>query len=138
MIGKTFNASAYNLKPRAAIQLTGKMGFNIDAIKQLKITATCGIVLAPDTADKNVLYLKVVEPCNEEAFSPKRSGDYFYINTKSLFDEIDLDYAKMTYIYDIVRCDKYDEAIGGECYKLKGRPKPRNSASEEQEEMKQE
>ena len=133
MIGKSFNARQYSMKPRAALQLTGKLGFNTDAIAQMGITPDSGIVLAPEMNDKEIYYAKVVTPCTEDAFPVKRSGDYFYINTKLLFDERDLDYTHITYIFDIARCEKYDNEIDGVCYKLKGRHKPRTQAADQDE-----
>ena len=64
MIGEIFNAKDYSLKPKATIQQTGKTGFNTDAINQLKIDENKAVVLAPDTQDKKVLYMAVVEAGN--------------------------------------------------------------------------
>ena len=126
MIGQLINAKDYSLKPKATIQQTGKTGFNADAIEQLKIDETKAVVLAPDTADRHVLYMAVVDAnANEGAFAVRKSGAYFYINTKQLFDCFEIDYVKNTIIYDLVRFDKGDEILGGECYKMTARSKPR-------------
>lgn len=126
MIGERINAKAYNLKLKATIQQTGKMGFNADAIEQLQINENKAVFLAPDTQEKNVLYMAVVEAeGNDTAFAVRKSGAYFYINTKQLFDQMEFNYAKQTIIFDLSRCAKYDEAIGGECYKMTSRIKPR-------------
>ncbi len=128
MIGEVINAKDYSLKPKATIQQTGKTGFNTDAIDQLKIDETKAVILAPDTQDKKVLYMAVVNAdSNDCAFAIRKSGAYFYINTKQLFDHMEYDYIKQTIIFDLVRCDKYDEAIGGECYKMSARFKPRTA-----------
>lgn len=128
MIGQLINAKEYSLKPKATIQQTGKTGFNTDAIEQLKIDETKAVVLAPDTQDKNVLYMAVIPADgNEAAFAVRKSGMYFYINTKQLFDRMEFDYLKHTIIFDLVRCAKYDEAIGGDCYKMTARTKQRTA-----------
>ena len=127
MIGQLINAKDYSLKPKATIQQTGKTGFNADAIEQLKIDETKAVVLAPDTADRHVLYMAVVDAnANEGAFAVRKSGAYYYINTKQLFDCFEIDYTKNVIIYDLIRFDKGDEALGGECYKMTARSKPRS------------
>jgi tRNA(Ile)-lysidine synthase len=70
MIGEIFNAKDYSLKPKATIQQTGKTGFNADAINQLKIDENKAVVLAPDTQDKKVLYMAVVEADNYKIVRP--------------------------------------------------------------------
>ena len=118
MIGQIFNAKEFSLKPKATIQQSGKLGFNRDAIDQLKISEEKGVVLAPDTSDKKVYYMAMVDIQGEHVFPVRVSGQYFYINTKQLFDKLEVDYANNSCIFDLVRCDKYDEQIGGECYKM--------------------
>ena len=125
MIGSIFNAKEYSSKPKATIQLSGKLGFNCDAIVQLKITEDKGIVMAPDSSDKRIYYLAVVDKENEQAFPARKSGQYYYINSKQLFDKLDLNYEMINYIFDLIRCEKFDTEIGGECYKMTMRLKPR-------------
>ena len=132
MIGQAFNAKDFSLKPKATIQQTGKLGFNTDAISQLEIDENKAVVLAPDTQDKRVLYMALVPADNDSAFGIRKSGMYYYINTKQLFDCLDFDYQKHTIIFDIVRFDKYDEQIGGECYKMNARIKLRNEEDNEE------
>jgi len=128
MIGEVINAKDYSLKPKATIQQTGKTGFNTDAIEQLKIDENKAVILAPDTQEKHVLYMAVVDAdSNDRAFAVRKSGAYYYINTKQLYDHMEFDYAKNTIIFDLVRCDKYDYAIGGECYKMIARMRTRTA-----------
>lgn len=133
MIGEIFNAKDFSLKPKATIQQTGKMGFNTDAISQLEIDESKQVVLAPDTQDKRVFYMAVLAgETNENAFAVRKSGVYFYINTKQLFDHLDMDYVKNSIIFDLVRFEKYDEQIGGECYKMIARAKPRTTEEKDE------
>ncbi|MBR5443992.1 MAG: hypothetical protein IKV22_06365, partial [Paludibacteraceae bacterium] len=120
------------LKPKATIQQTGKTGFNADAINQLKIDENKAVVLAPDTQDKKVLYMAVVEADScEHAFPIRKSGAYYYINTKQLYDHMEFDYTNNTIMFDLIRCDKYDDVIGGECYKMIARSHTRTSDENE-------
>ena len=123
MIGEVINAKDYSLKPKATIQQTGKTGF-----EQLKIDENKAVVLAPDMQEKHVLYMAVVDAeSNDRAFAVRKSGAYYYINTKQLYDHMEFDYTKNTIIFDLVRCDKYDDAIGGECYKMIARVRTRTA-----------
>jgi len=131
MIGTVFNAKEYSLKPKATIQQSGKLGFNRDAIDQLKISEGKGVIIASDSSDKKVYYMALVDDPGEAAFPIRISGQYYYINTKQLFDKLEIDYAVTSYIFDLIRCDKYDEQIGGECYKMK----MRTSTSRTQDEI---
>lgn len=125
MIGQIFNAKEFSLKPKATIQQSGKLGFNGDAIEQLQIDASKSIVLAPENGNKEIYYMALVEGNPEYAFPIRVSGKYFYANTKQLFDKLELPYVEISYIFDLVRCEKYDQEIGGECYKMIARTKPR-------------
>ena len=69
--------------------------------------------------------MAIISDLTEEAFPVRVSGKYFYINTKQLFDKLEVDYPNNSCIFDLVRCDKYDEQIGGECYKMTLRMSPR-------------
>ena len=132
MIGTIFNAQEYSLKPKATIQQSGKLGFNGDAIKQLKISEDNGIIIAQDSNDKKLFYMALTSNQNETAFPVRKSGLYFYINSKQLFDKLELDYTQKTYIFDLVRCNKFDQEIGGECYKMIMRENPRTQEDKEE------
>lgn len=132
MIGTIFNAQEYSLKPKATIQQSGKLGFNGDAIKQLKISEDNGVIIAQDSSDKKLFYMALTSNENETAFPVRKSGPYFYINSKQLFDKLELDYVQKTYIFDLVRCSKFDAEIGGECYKMSMREMPRTQDDKEE------
>jgi hypothetical protein len=134
MIGAIFNAKDYCLKPKATIQQSGKLGFNGDAIEQLQINATKSIVLAPESSSKDVYYMALVDGAPEFAFPIRVSGKYFYANTKQLFDKLEIPYVETSYIFDLVRCERYDGDLGGECYKMTARKKPRTQEDSENEE----
>ena len=130
MIGTIFNAKDLTQRLKATIQMTGKLGFTQDTIDQLRINQDKSIVMAPDDENANVLYMCVLETKPEYAFPILKSGPYFYLNTKQLFDKLERDYQKNVIIFDLSRCEKYDETIGGDCYKMTARVKVRTNESD--------
>ena len=54
----------------------------------------------------------------DNAFPVNKAGDYYYVNTTKLFEKINLDFKKKNCMFDMSRAPEYDEAIGGECYKM--------------------
>ena len=131
MIGKCFNAKELTTKLKATIQATGRLGFTAGTIDQLRLTPMCSVLLAPDSDDRRTLYMAVLRYGREDAFNVISAGAYVYLNTKQLFDTIKMDYTKNTIIFDLERFEEGDEIMGGECYKMKARIKPRTTEDKE-------
>jgi hypothetical protein len=98
------------------VHKTGKLGFSSSAIEKLKITTNKTISIAINEEDKEDenLYVVVNENDNGDGFRISKAGDYYYVNTKALFDSIGVDYRNKKIIYDIVDFE-YD---GEKYYKL--------------------
>lgn len=131
MIAKRFNAKEFTVRLKATIQATGKLGFTQDTIDQLKLTTACSVFLAPDDADKKVMYMGVLRDRREDAFPVLSSGKYLYLNTRQLFDTLKLDYTKNVYIFDLARLEEGDEEMESECYKMSMRSKERTNEDKE-------
>lgn len=88
---------------KCTIHKNGKLGFSRQAIYKLKISdnnyAKIGIN-AENKSEKN-LYLIIQGHKDEETFKINKAGDYYYINTKYLFDELHIDYSRKKIIFDI-------------------------------------
>lgn len=121
MIANIYNAKQLTQKLKATIQRSGKLGFTAETIEHLKLTNEVSIRIAADDTRKDVLYMAVVSRDCDDAFPVIKTGIYFYLNTKQLFDEIRMDYAKFNIMFDLTRCSEADDAIGGECYKMTAR-----------------
>lgn len=101
---------------KCAIHKTGKLGFSSNAIDKLSLNTDKTVSIAineEDDGDEN-LYVVVNEKAQESAFKLSKAGDYFYINTKALFDSLGIDYRNDKIIYDIVDFEYEGEKI----YKL--------------------
>ncbi len=123
MIGQIFNAKEFTTKLKVTIQSTGKLGFTADTISQLQLTTDCSVLIAPDSDSKHILYLAVLRTQDETAFPVLKSGNYYYLNTKQLFDKLGFIYTNGTVIFDLSRFEEGDSQLGGDCYKMTMREK---------------
>ena len=116
---KFIDPSSLDKNLKATIHRSGKLGFTIEAAKKLKLTETKSASIAineDDPNDKNI-YVVVHETIEGSAFKINKAGDYFYVNTKALFDDMKIDYINHSVVYDIS-----SEVIDGhDVYKFKRR-----------------
>jgi hypothetical protein len=91
-----------NLK--CTIHITGKLGFSRNAIKQLGIEGSKYIKLGlnEDNKDDKSLYMVIQSEKDVQSFKINKAGNYYYLNTKHLFDEMGIEYKKNKVIYDIM------------------------------------
>lgn len=128
MIGQIFNAKDYTTRLKATIQSTGKLGFTAETISQLELNPNCSIFIAPDSDDEQTLYMGVCRHLDENAFPVLKSGIYYYLNTKQLFDKLGVRYVNATVMFDLARFEEGDAVLGCECYKMSMRTSARKSA----------
>lgn len=118
MLGQIFDAKELTQKLKATVQRTGKLGFTAETLEALHIQQGTHIRIAEDTESKRILWLGVLQEPADNAFPVNKAGDYYYVNTTKLFEKINLDFKKKNCMFDMSRAPEYDEAIGGECYKM--------------------
>lgn len=104
---------------KCTVHQNGKMGFSRQAIKKLGIGVNKYAKIGFNEADENdiSLYMKIQENQDEETYKINKAGEYFYLNTKYLFDELDIDYVRKKVIYDIQEIKINEEVV----YKLNRR-----------------
>lgn len=118
MLGQIFDAKELTQKLKATVQRTGKLGFTAETLEALNIHQGTYIRFAEDTESKRILWMGVLQEPADNAFPVNKAGTYFYLNTIKLFEKIGIDFKKKNCMYDMERAAEYDEAIGGECYKM--------------------
>jgi hypothetical protein len=108
---------------KCSIHKSGKLGFSSAAIEKLKLGSNKSLMIGVNDDDENDedLYMMVNEGHIENAFKISKAGEYYYANTKGLFDNLGLDYRNKTIIYDIVDFEYNKMAM----YKLIKREKKR-------------
>lgn len=102
---KFINTSESERKAKATVHTTGKLGFSSDANEIFALTELKYIAFAEnedDPNDKN-LYAIIYESKQDGALKISKAGKYFYVNTKNMFDTLDIDYKKTKVIYDLVK-----------------------------------
>ena len=117
---KKLSVQEYGVKMKAAIQASGKLSFTEATAQNLHLQQDDRFALYQDEIKQDILYM-VANNNDPEAFKVKKSGMYYYMPTKTLFDMLEIDYKNNTYIYDIIRMAKYDEELGGTVYQMNRR-----------------
>lgn len=112
-------------KLKATIQRTGRLGFSDATAKALNLANIKAIQFARDDQDSDAMYLINNTPeGSEESFKIYKSGQYYHVNTRALFDELGIDYENYSVIFDLTR----DKTHGNmEVYKMKKRILPRKN-----------
>ena len=128
MLGQIFDAKELTQKLKATVQRTGKLGFTAETLEALNIHQGTYIRFAEDTESKRILWMGVLQEPADNAFPVNKAGTYFYLNTIKLFEKIGIDFKNC--MYDMERAAEYDEAIGGECYKMQLRSTDRKPQTE--------
>src|SRR5258708_7030234 len=95
---KLIHAGAVEKHLKATIHKSGKLGFTVEAAKKLHLDKNKGFGVAvneEDPTDKN-LYVYIREEKEEGFFQISKAGQYYYVNTKALFDNMKEDYVNET------------------------------------------
>lgn len=119
---KIFSAKDYNARLKCTIHSSGKLGFTDETAKELGLTNNSGIKFASnENGDLHIINCR--EDVDEDAFAVCKSGAYFYVNAKPLFDSLGLDYKNNVIMFDLSKVDIDDMEV----YKLNKRIKQRNN-----------
>ena len=110
---KFISAKNNAAKAKATIHKTGKLGFSIEAISFLNLREGLFIRFAQNEEDENDLnlYAQLINEDSEESFKIIKAGQYFYVNTKVMFDNLGEKYVDKKIIYDIVKIEIEGEEI---------------------------
>lgn len=115
----------FNVKLKATIQSSGKLNFSEDTAKALGLTDITYMRFGIDDEDESIYYLAILAEGDDNAFKINKSGVYYYLQGKLLFDSLGLDYQTRPIMFDMIRMTEMDEVAGGEVYKLLKRRMPR-------------
>lgn len=121
---KIFSAREYNARLKCTIHSSGKLGFTDETARELGISTDSGMKFAADD-DGGLFLINCRKDKDEDAFEVGKSGSYYFVNAKPLFDSLGLDYKNEVIMFDLSRV-KHEEF---EIYKLNKRSKPRKGES---------
>jgi hypothetical protein len=108
-----FDASSFDKNLKATIHSTGKLGFTDAAIQKFKLTSEKGALIGQnnnDNSDTN-LYMKIIDQATPNSFKFAKAGAYYYLSTKTLFDNLQYDYKRKSIKFDIVEMSTNGETI---------------------------
>lgn len=125
---RIFSAREYNAKLKCTIHSSGKLGFTDETAKELGLSVESGIKFAMNDKDE-LLLINCRLDKDEDAFDVGKSGTYYYVNAKPLFDSLGLDYKNNVIMFDLSKL-KHDTL---EIYKLNQRSKPRKAESDKKQ-----
>ncbi len=126
-----FKASEIEKNAKATIHRNGRLGFNGNSIKILKLDEFkfVRIGYGDDFKIDGTLYLLPTNDKGYEGFSLSFAAGYYYASTKALFDILNIEYEKKKIIYDISEI----EIEGNKMFKLKKREIIRKNDNNEEE-----
>lgn len=127
-----FNAAEIDasLNIKATVHLSGRLGFNLNASNKLELDERKYVKIGYRENFKvdGFLYLVINNNNDDESFSVSKAGEYYYINTKNLFDYLNVDYQRSKIVYEITEL-KENKGI----YQLKPKIKERKKNEIENE-----
>ena len=117
---KQFKNTILGENLKCTIQSRGKLGFTEKTISAMNLDENTAFNFYPDGSRKDVFYLIKATKEDENAFPVKKSGKYYYINTRTLFGSLGFDYRSkdFTIVFDMIRDLEQEQQYGGEIYKL--------------------
>lgn len=130
MKAQILSAKKYNKKLKVTIQSSGKLGFTDETAKAFNLSEKASFIkFILDEENPDDLYLSLSTTYDEDAFKVCKAGDYFYLPTTLLFNEMGYNYKEYTIIFDLSRYSQYDEEFGGEVYRMFKREKSKKEVS---------
>jgi len=110
------SASKFVSKLKATVHTSGKLGFSDVTAKELGFADNEDhfVKFAQDTENPLVLYLINRTPDDGDSFKVCKSGAYYYVNAKLMFESLGIDFINKTIIFDMIKI--HDEI--GEVYKM--------------------
>ena len=99
---KILSVKQFSNRLKVTIQSSGRLNFTDDTTKTLGLAEGTPVKFAMDEDNGNVLYLVIASDENDEdAFKVRKSGSYYYVPTKSLFDALEIEYEGKSLGYDL-------------------------------------
>ena len=98
---RILSAKEYNVKLKATIHSTGKLGFTEVTAKELKLTTESGVKFA--MSEENELYLISCPARDEDAFKVLKAGDYFSVNANNIMFDMIKDIVDDMEVYKLIK-----------------------------------
>ena len=95
--------AATNVNVKATVHINGKLGFSKAATKKFSLDEGKFIKIGVNSEDENDknLYVIIKNFDDGESLKIHKAGQYYYVNTRQLFDNLGIDYQTKKIIYDV-------------------------------------
>lgn len=115
---KFLDAKQFEGTLKCTIQSNGKLNFSAAAIKALALSNHISLRFAYNEEGKGLdeLFILVQDKISEDAFKVNKAGNYYYLNAKSMFDSMGIDYKHQSIVFDILKTN--EQIDGAILYKL--------------------
>ncbi len=129
---KFFKSSELETNVKATIHSNGRLGFNSNAQKKLKLESFKFVMIGCDEDNESdeLLYLMPTNEADSDGFSLAIAGGYYYANARPLFDKLGTNYEDKKVIYNISEISVDGQTV----FKLKKRELERKVEGIEDEE----
>lgn len=107
------SASKYISKLKATIHASGKLGFSDNTAKALGFdkSSDCFVQFAQDNDNPSILYLINRANDDGDSFRVCKSGSYYFVNAKLMFDALGIDYTNKTIIFDMIKLQEENNEV---------------------------
>ena len=106
---RILSVKQFSNRLKVTIQSSGRLNFTEDTTKTLGIVENTPVKFALDDENDNTLYLVIASDSeDEDAFRVRKSGSYYYVPTKNIFDALGIEYDGKSLGYDLVRAASQD------------------------------
>ena len=128
---KILSVKQFSNNLKVTVQATGKLNFSDETARILGLKEGTLVKFAMDEEDGNALYLILSSlSSDEDAFKVRKSGIYYYLPTKMLFDALGIDYKGKAILYDLGRCQSRDEELEGMAFRMNLRDNKNNNEND--------
>ena len=129
---RILSVKQFSSRLKVTIQSSGRLNFTEDTTKTLGIVENAPVKFAIDDENDNTLYLVIASDLDDEdAFKVRKSGSYYYVPTKNLFDALGVEYEGKSLGYDLVRAESRDVELGGMAFKMSQREKSKSGGNDD-------
>ncbi len=100
---KFFNPEYLEKNLKATVHKSGKMGFTIESARKMQLSPEKSLLIGineDDLEDKN-LYVIVNQSRQNDAFPVLKAGEYYYVNTKPIFDNLKFEYVEKNISFEL-------------------------------------
>ena len=118
------SAKQFAKKLKATIQQSGRLGFTADTATALGFQSEKFARFAQDD-ENGALYLIINSEASDDAFPLKLSSNYYFVETRQMFDMLGYDYKNYNIMFDLIRKPSLDDILQGQVYFMKQRMNPR-------------